>query len=116
MSADHEAQRNDGPGKHLASRFQTRLNQRMDEKHSQRASAKGGWWLLWFFAAVAMPGVAPFCRAETALALCVGGLVLHFIASMKLDRTAFWQSALIFCGGWLLMAVSFFAGCVYAPV
>lgn len=88
----------------------------MDEKHSQRSSTKGGWWLLWILAAALLPGMAPFFRAENTLALCVGGLVLHFIASIKLDRTAFWQSALIFWGGWVLMLVSFFAGCVYASV
>lgn len=88
----------------------------MDEKLSQQAFANGAWWFLWFLAAVALPGIAPFCYTETALALCVTGLVLHFTASMKLDRKAFWQSALIFWGGWALMLVSFFAGCVYAPV
>jgi len=102
--------------KHLATSFPERLNAFMHKKQPSPPSAKGGWWLLWIIAAVPMPGFAPFCRAESALALCVGGLVLHFIASMKLDRTAFWQSALIFWGGWLLMAVSFFAGCVYAPL
>mgnify|MGYP001256814251 CR=1 FL=1 len=88
----------------------------MDEKHSPQPNAKGRWWFLWILAAVLLPGVAPFLHADKALALCVGGLVLHFIASMKLDRTAFWQSALVFWGGWVLMLVSFFAGCVYAPV
>ncbi|MDP1592441.1 MAG: hypothetical protein Q8M07_32055 [Prosthecobacter sp.] len=63
-----------------------------------------------------LPGMAPFFRVEKTLALCVGGLVLHFIACIKLDRTAFWQSALIFWGGWMLMLASFFAGCVYASV
>ncbi len=88
----------------------------MDEECSPHPPLKGMWWLLWVLAAVLLPGMAPFFRAEGALVLCVGGLVLHFIASMKLDRTAFWQSALIFWGGWVLMLVSFFAGCVYAPV
>jgi hypothetical protein len=77
---------------------------------------KGVWWFGWIIAAVALPGIAPFCRAEKAFALCVTGLVLHFIASMKLDRSAFRQSALIFWGGWVLMLASFFAGCVYASV
>ncbi len=88
----------------------------MDEKPSSPPSPKGRWWLLWIIAAVPMPGVAPFYPGNKALALCVAALVLHFIASMKLDRSAFWQSALIFWGGWVLMLVSFFAGCVYAPV
>lgn len=88
----------------------------MNEKQPPQPTAKAGWWLLWIIAAVPMPGIAAFCYAENALALCVAGLVLHFIASMKLDRSTFWQSALIFWDGWLLMAVSFFAGCVYAPV
>jgi len=74
------------------------------------------WWFAWLAASLVLPGMAPFFRAETALALCVGGLLLHFIACMKLDRPAFWQSALVFWGGWVLMLVSFFAGCVYAPV
>jgi hypothetical protein len=88
----------------------------MDDKRNPRPTAKGGWWFLWILAAVPMPGMAPFLHADKALALCLVALVLHFIASMKLDRKAFWQSALIFWGGWVLMAVSFFAGCVYAPV
>lgn len=70
------------------------------------------WWFVWLAATLLLPGLASFFQSEVTLLVCVASLALHLVASIKLDMAAFWQSALLFWGGWLLAVASFFVGCV----
>ena len=84
--------------------------------------AKGGWWLAWILATVIAPGVSlplvehlpnskwspPFFWAGLAVIL-----VTHFVSAIKLGkgRSGCLSVGLLF-GGWALMLVSAFVGCM----
>jgi hypothetical protein len=84
--------------------------------------ASGGWWIAWIFATVIVPGlIVPLANGVDQNGLMsdywwviVGGiLILHMVASVKLGwcRSGCLAAALIL-GGWALMLVSFFVGCI----
>lgn len=95
----------------------------MDTTTPPPLPAKGTWWYAWIFATAVIPGltlaVLPLLPGNDSLAQMVmplGGIsafVLHIVSSIKLGkgRSAGLIVGLIF-GGWALMLVSFFAGCL----
>lgn len=97
----------------------------MDENIPQPPPPQGGWWFAWILATIVIPGISLVLLSATpadknvALALGSLGMVvaiaetLHITASFKLSqyRSSIMTALLIF-GGWLLMAASFFLGCV----
>jgi len=79
------------------------------------------WWLAWILATVIIPaGAMSFLLAlpngDKPIALYLIGavvLILHIVSSIKLDRKGSGLiSLLLIFGGWILMAVSFFVGCI----
>jgi len=81
--------------------------------------ASGGWWLAWILATVIIPGAMLWLLAilpgmDTLWLLAVFLVLgLHLVASSKLGkgRSGWLTSGLIF-GGWALMLVSAFIGCI----
>lgn len=78
------------------------------------------WWFAWILSTAVVPGVVCGLLATTSIVQDVilplagfGVLILHIIASVKLgwDRSGWLTAGLIF-GGWLLMLVSTFVGCM----
>lgn len=91
-----------------------------NENSAQPAEGKGPWWFVWILCAVIVPG-----STFGLLATQSGGLevlwgvialvvfVLHIVASVKLgkNRSGWLIVGLIF-GGWVLMLMSVFVGCL----
>lgn len=48
-----------------------------------------------------------------AIAGCLAGIVMHLVASLRLSSNVkgCWLPAMLFMGGWLLMAIVGFLGC-----
>jgi hypothetical protein len=89
------------------------------------ASTSKIWWFAWILATVIIPGSSLLLLSASAasqnvtVAIVSLGLVgvvalaLHVISSFKLSNTrSSFMTALLIFGGWLLMAVSYFAGCL----
>ena len=95
----------------------------MDENNNQTPPPKGAWWFAWIFSAFVLPAIlGAFAAQDTfqvnkpaqALACLVIAisLGLHFGSCIKLDQKIGPLIALLFLGGWVLMLVSFFTGCL----
>lgn len=85
------------------------------------APASKAWWFVWILSTVVIPGCLLFITTaigndsgEVALyGLGAIALLLHIVSSVKLGRQGSGlMSLLLLFGGWLLMGVSAFAGCV----
>ena len=83
-------------------------------------SAKGDPWLSWIVAVIVLPSIAgaicfhaPY-GPGIAIISGIVALFLHLGSSMKLDGKGLGMVLLLYFGGWLLMAVSFFVGCLAA--
>ncbi|WP_395739450.1 hypothetical protein [Prosthecobacter sp.] len=86
------------------------------------AAASGGWWLAWILATVVMPGAAipvvdHLPDTPLSVAICWAGaaviLISHVVSSVRLGRKrSGCLIAALIVGGWGLMLVSFFVGCV----
>lgn len=95
----------------------------MNTSTPQPLPAKGSWWFAWILATAVIPGltlaVLPLLSENDSLPqtiMALGGIsafVLHIVSSIKLGkgRSGGLVVGLIF-GGWALMLVSFFAGCL----
>ena len=92
----------------------------MNENNAQPKVEKGPLWFVWILCTVIVPG-ATFGLLATqrggsevlwgliALVVCV----LHIVSSVKLGKGGSgWLTAGLIFGGWALMFVSLFVGCV----
>jgi hypothetical protein len=93
----------------------------MNENSTQPAEGRGRWWFAWILATIVIPGSAisfllalPDGGQPTALFLFgVVTFILHIVSSIKLDHKGSGLiSLLLVFGGWVLMVVSLFVGCV----
>lgn len=95
----------------------------MDEKQQPpTAQTQGSWWFGWIICTLVFPacfgvGFGRWFQTSAVIfpifgLLSIGALILHIVASIKLsnDRTGIIIALLL--GGWALMAVTFFVGCV----
>jgi CDP-diglyceride synthetase len=79
---------------------------------------QGDFWLGWILSTVVLPAIAGCFVLKSAnasglaMALLPVCLLLHLITSIYLEKRGWLVSFLLFFGGWGLMVVSFFAGCV----
>lgn len=84
----------------------------------QPPSSQGGFWLGWILSTLVLPAIAGGFVLKSAdasglaMALLPVCLLLHLITSIYLEKRGWVMSFLLFVGGWGLMVVSFFAGCV----
>lgn len=85
------------------------------------APASKAWWFAWILSTVVIPGSLLFIAAAVAsdsgvvalYGLGAIALLLHIVSSVKLGRRSSTVTTLLLLfGGWLLMSVSAFAGCV----
>lgn len=91
----------------------------MNENNVQPTGGKRFWWFVWILCTVIVPGVI-FGLLVTVIQgheefLHLGWLfaLLHIVASVKLGRdVSGWLTAGLIFGGWILMLVSFFVGCL----
>lgn len=92
----------------------------MNENHAQPHSGKGPWWFGWLLATVIIPGATfGLLVSETVKSEVVWGtvalvtFVMHIVSSVKLGRgRSGWLTAGLVVGGWGLMLVSVFVGCL----
>lgn len=78
------------------------------------------WWFVWILCTVIFPGgtlgllaVLPGSLEWVWIASGIGCLVFHLIASVKLGKgRSGWLTAGLIFGGWALMLVSVFIGCI----
>ena len=91
----------------------------MGENNSKTPPSKGAWWFGWIFSTVVLPAVAGALAFQNnkpapVLACLIGAtsLGLHFGSCIKLDQKVGPLIALLFLGGWALMVVTFFSGCL----
>lgn len=92
----------------------------MNENSAQPAEGKSHWWFIWIVTTVIVPGITfGLLAMQTGVSevLCgVIGLVvfaLHIVSSVKLGKgRSGWLTAGLIFGGWALMLVSLFVGCV----
>lgn len=107
-------------GKHLAIESVSGLSHAMSENSDQPAAGKGPWWFLWILCTVILPGgtfglLASNIRHLDVLVWGIGfvAFVLHIFTSVKLGKGGSgWLTFGLIFGGWALMVVSLFVGCV----
>lgn len=85
------------------------------------APASKAWWFAWILSTVVIPGSLLFIAAAVAsdsgvvalYGLGAIALLLHIFSSVQIGRcTSDSLTVFLLFGGWLLMGVSAFAGCV----
>ncbi len=99
----------------------------MSGNSNHTRSSHKGWWAGWLLATIVIPGSTLRLLSATpadqnaglaiALLCLAGGMAfyLHIVSSIKLgSNLSSVMTALLVFGGWLLMAMSFFAGCLAA--
>lgn len=78
------------------------------------------WWFIWILCTVILPGgalgllaVLPSSLEQVLIAAGIGIFILQLVSSVKLGtgRSGWLTAGLIF-GGWALMLVSLFVGCL----
>ncbi|WP_395718216.1 hypothetical protein [Prosthecobacter sp.] len=92
----------------------------MNENSPQPAPEKGPWWFVWILSTVIFPGATFGMLASNTryLEVIVGVVgfvtfVMHIVSSVKLGKGGSgWLTAGLIFGGWALMFVSLFVGCV----
>lgn len=92
----------------------------MNENSAQPAEGKGHWWFIWIMTTVIVPGVTfGLLAMQTGVSEVLWGVialvvfVLHLVSSVKLGKGGSgWLTAGLIFGGWVLMGVSFFVGCL----
>lgn len=95
----------------------------MNENSAQTTEGRGLWWFVWIMTTVIVPGctfgLLAMLNATSEMAWGVAGvaglvaLALHIVSSVKLGRGGSgWLTAGLIFGGWGLMGVSLFVGCL----
>lgn len=86
---------------------------------SPKTPASKGWWYIWILCAVIVPGgtfallASVFEGQEEILHLGWFFAALHIVSSVKLGRhRSAWLTVGLIFGGWVLMLVSLFVGCL----
>ncbi len=92
----------------------------MNENSVQPDAGRAPWWFGWLLATVVIPGatfglvISDSVKSEVVW----GGIglvtfVLHILSSVKLGRgKSGWLTVGLLFGGWVLMLVSVFVGCL----
>ncbi len=91
----------------------------MNEMSPQPVTKKGPWWFTWILCTVILPSgtfwisLLPSSYEWLWFVWVIVNLIFHLIASVKLGkgRSGWFIAGLIF-GGWALMLVSVFIGCM----
>jgi len=92
----------------------------MNENSAQTTEGRGLWWFVWIMTTVIVPGctfgLLAMQNSIAEVAWGVAGLVvfvLHIVSSVKLGKGGSgWLTAGLIFGGWALMLVSLFVGCL----
>lgn len=92
----------------------------MSENDTPAADERGPWWFVWILATSLLPGLMfgllatmPGGSEELWSAVGLVVLILHLVSSVKLAREkSGWLMVGLIFGGWGLMLVSLFVGCL----
>lgn len=82
----------------------------------------GGAWLFWIIATIVLPSIAGgmiisgSSKAPAVLTLLVLAFIIHLASSLRLRGLQGCAVVALYLGGWTLMVVSFYVGCMTAAI